>query len=610
MKLLLTVLLLLINLSNILFGQTNPISINEKSNQFINQQLFKWQGNATAPNQIEVLVNAAENEFTKNEDNQGLNYGFYEQKGWCKFMLQNTAKAQTYFITAEQSRVDSIQLFVKRTNNRLEALPITGKFQKILNRDVKNTNFVFTVTLGENETVICYFYSVRLFGGHAAIINVRSNDQFTANEIFFTNYFAIIVGMAVLAVMIGLVLYFFIRDRTYLLFSFYCLSNVLLLLADGGYIHSFINLPTFQLPIYNAVPIFFYFCLSTHTFFTILLLNLKLSSSSWFYNTGRYFAWGTLIAAILLLLPISVSVRWQLVYVSYFTIFFMDFYLSIAIVANLRKNNIVTYFYLIGFLSSLVTTTVLLLANFGLVDNINQYTYLSYGMPLIETICMILGLGFHFSQTVAERYEAQLTLNKSQEDFTKQLFQNTEEERQRIAQNLHDGVGQDLVLLKKSIIPRSTIIDSKVNEILNHIRSISRDLHPVVLDKIGLKHTIEQHAEKLMENEQLLVSTDISYDKQLSPSSELHLYRIIQEALNNTIKHANAQAAKVSITPFEKFLEVKIIDNGSGFDLQQMLQSKNSFGLHSILERSKLLGTVAKITSTSTGTIIEMRIEI
>jgi two-component system, NarL family, sensor kinase len=131
-----------------------------------------------------------------------------------------------------------------------------------------------------------------------------------------------------------------------------------------------------------------------------------------------------------------------------------------------------------------------------------------------------------------------------------------------------------------------------------------------VLDKIGLKHTIEQYAERLMENEQLLVSTDINYDKQLSPAGELHLYRIIQEALNNTMKHAHAHAAKVSIAPVGNFLEVKIIDNGRGFDLQQMLQSKNSFGLHSILERSKMLGTVAKINSSKSGTTIEMMIGI
>jgi signal transduction histidine kinase len=610
MKLLLTVLLLLINISNLLFGQAIPVPVNETSNQFINKQLYQWNGIATAPNQIEIAATAPENQFTKNNDNQGLNYGFYKQKGWCKFLLKNDGKTQTYFITAEQSRIDSIQLFLLRNDTVIEALPITGKFQKIWNRPVKNTDFVFSFTLAEGETIHCYLYSERRFGSHSAVINVRSESQFKEHEIFFTNYFAFIIGISVLAVIIGFVLYFFIHDKTYLFFSFYCISNVLLILADGGYLHSFVSAPAFQLPMYNAVPVFFYCCLSTHTFFTILLLNLKNSGSSWFYKAGLYFAWGTLIAGLLLLLPIPVGLRWQIVYISYFTIFFMDIYILVAIITNLKKKSIATYLYLIGFLSSLITTSVLLVANFGLVDNINQYTYLSYGIPLIEIFCMILGLGFHFSQTVTDRFEAQLALNKSQENFTKQLFQNTEDERQRIAQDLHDGVGQDLILLKKSIIPNTTVTDGKINDILNQIRSISRDLHPVVLDKIGLKHTIEQYAERLMENEQLLVSTDINYDKQLSPAGELHLYRIIQEALNNTMKHAHAHAAKVSIAPVGNFLEVKIIDNGRGFDLQQMLQSKNSFGLHSILERSKMLGTVAKINSSKSGTTIEMMIGI
>jgi signal transduction histidine kinase len=598
MKLLLTVLLLFLHTSNLLFGQVKPVSVNETTNEFINRQLYQWNGIATSPNQIEHLVNAAENQFTKNDDNQGLSYGFYKQKGWCKFVLTNAGKAQRYFVTAEQSRIDSVQLFLVRNGSAIEALPVTGKFQKIWDRQVKNTDFVFAFLLDKGETVQCYLYSERRFGGHSAVINVSSEGKFKAHEIFFINYFAFIIGIAVLAVMIGFVLYFFIHDKTYLFFSYYCLSNVFLLLADSGYIHSFIHLPAFLLPVYNAVPIFFYFSLGAHTFFTIILLTIKETPGGWFYKTGFYGAWGMILSGLLLILPVPVWLRWQLVYISYFIIFFIYIYILAAIVTNLKKKSISTYLYLLGFLSSLTTTSVLLLANFGLIDNINQYSYWSYGIPLIEIFCMILGLGFHFSKTVTDRFEAQLALTKSQENFTKQLFQNTEDERQRIAQDLHDGVGQDLILLKKSIVPNTAITESKISHILDQIRSISRNLHPVVLDKIGLKHTIEQYAERLMENEQL------------SQSGELHLYRIIQEALNNTMKHANAHAAKVSIVPVENFLEVKIIDNGRGFAVQQMLQSKHSFGLHSILERGKVLGTTVKITSAKTGTAIEMMIKL
>jgi signal transduction histidine kinase len=609
-KLLLAALLVFNNASNSIFAQAITVQVNETVNKFINQQLYQWKGEASSPSQISIVAKASLDEFILNNDNQGLQYGFYKKQAWCKFALKNIGKTQEYFVTAEQSRIDSLQFFVVRNDTAIEAFPLTGKFKKIWQRPVKSTDFSYSFTLAENEKVDCYLYSNRSFGGHSAVINIRSQNEYKAYEIFFTNYFAFIIGIASLAVIIGFVLYFFINDKTYLLFSYYCISNIFLILADGGYIHSFFNAPSFQLPLYNAVPIFFYLCLSTHTFFTIMLLNLKQSFNSWFYKVGFYFAWGTLIAGILLILPIPIGLRWQIVYVSYFSIFFMDLYIFIAIVTSLKTKNKSTYLYLIGFLSSLITTSILLLANFGLIDNVNQYTYLSYGIPLIEIFCMILGLGFHFSQTVSDRFNAQLTLNKTQANFTKQLFQNTENERQRIAQDLHDGVGQDLILLKKSIAPNSAATDDKINDILNQIRSISRDLHPVILDKIGLKHAIEQQAERLMENEELMVTTEIEYNKQLSKEAELHLYRIIQEALSNSIKYANAHAAKISIAEVNTNLEVKIIDNGKGFNLKEMLQSKKSFGLHSILERSKMIGAVANITSTNKGTTIEINIPI
>lgn len=194
--------------------------------------------------------------------------------------------------------------------------------------------------------------------------------------------------------------------------------------------------------------------------------------------------------------------------------------------------------------------------------------------------------------------------------FTRQLLQNMEQERSRIAGELHDGISHELLTLKNSLRQGMAPMADKIDRILNDVRQISRDMHPVMLDKIGLKPSIENLCERYMQDERLFVTTDISYDKQLDANGELQLYRIIQEALTNIEKHANAHAAQITVRQHDHLLRVIIKDNGKGFDVAKTLSGSASFGLHSIIERIKALDSKADITSNETGTIIHIEIPI
>lgn len=197
-----------------------------------------------------------------------------------------------------------------------------------------------------------------------------------------------------------------------------------------------------------------------------------------------------------------------------------------------------------------------------------------------------------------------------QVQFTRQLLQNTEQERGRIAGELHDGITHDLLTLKNTLQNGIDASEKKIDRIINDIRHISRNLHPVMLDKIGLKASIENLCERYMRDERLFVMTDISYNKQLTPGGELQLYRIIQEALSNIEKYARAHAARIMVAPQDHLLLVSIKDNGKGFDVPETLSNGAAFGLHSIIERSKTLGGKAGITSGDGGTTIHIEIPI
>lgn len=195
--------------------------------------------------------------------------------------------------------------------------------------------------------------------------------------------------------------------------------------------------------------------------------------------------------------------------------------------------------------------------------------------------------------------------------FTRQLLNNIENERKRIATDLHDSVNNDLLLIKSNWqkgTPQE--MDSKLDAVMNHVRSISRNLHPVLFEELGLKDSIEQLVERVQKTNHFILNTEIDYHGCLSSTDELQLYRIAQEAVSNMIKYSKAEAAIITLSEQKEKLVVEIKDNGKGFNVDETLSSNKAFGLHNIIERSKAINGVATITSGTTGTNIKIEIPI
>lgn len=192
---------------------------------------------------------------------------------------------------------------------------------------------------------------------------------------------------------------------------------------------------------------------------------------------------------------------------------------------------------------------------------------------------------------------------------TLKLFENIELERKRIANELHDNINQELILVKKQLFEKDEIICKNIDEIIENVRVISRNLHPVLFEKIGLKESILNLKDRIQNKFDLVIIDKIKYKKSFNSNIEIQIYRIIQESLSNIIKHGKAKAAKITIKENEKIFFLEIKDNGQGFNVKKTLNSVNSFGLFSMIERAKLLGGKIMINSTKSGTTITMEIK-
>ena len=228
---------------------------------------------------------------------------------------------------------------------------------------------------------------------------------------------------------------------------------------------------------------------------------------------------------------------------------------------------------------------------------------------IVLLISSIIGLFFLIFAYYLWQKQKTLKQDKTNSmNFTKQLLENTEDERKRIASDLHDSISHELLNLKSIFKQDFATVNTKIDSIINDIRGISRNLHPVMFDKIGLESNIEQLVERIQQQNDFMVSTEINYKGSLNSADELQIYRIIQEALTNIIKYAKAHAGKITMTENQGRIFIEIKDNGKGFNVKEALNSSKSFGLHNIIERSRVIGGEAKIQSSLEGTVININI--
>ncbi len=197
-------------------------------------------------------------------------------------------------------------------------------------------------------------------------------------------------------------------------------------------------------------------------------------------------------------------------------------------------------------------------------------------------------------------------------------------DRQRIARDLHDSTVQSLTSLvhKAELCVKLIDIDTTrakleltsmsntIKTVINDMRGIIYNLKPMTLDDLGLTITLERYASRLMDLNNINVIIHSNEEtKEILPVIKVTLFRIIQEACNNVIKHANASLITIDINYEEHNITVSIKDNGTGFDINNSISDgtkhSSSFGLSIMKERISLLsGTVDIKSEKGKGTTV------
>ena len=240
------------------------------------------------------------------------------------------------------------------------------------------------------------------------------------------------------------------------------------------------------------------------------------------------------------------------------------------------------------------------------------------GMLLTVLIGALLGI-YLLRRRLERQQAAQLA-------FSRQILQSQESERRRIAANLHDSLGQNLlviknqarlamqpVLEKSALLQRLNEISGMASQAIEEVRQITHDLRPYQLDRLGLTQAVRGIIRRVSENCPIAFASHVDeIDGIFDNESEINIYRIVQEGLNNVVKHSGATEATVVIKKQAKLLSISVRDNGHGFEAGLMDSGElpnSGFGLSGINERARILGGKTAL-ETQPGQGVSLAVEI
>jgi len=229
------------------------------------------------------------------------------------------------------------------------------------------------------------------------------------------------------------------------------------------------------------------------------------------------------------------------------------------------------------------------------------------GVPFLDDKGNLLGYRC-ISQDISERKRAETHIR----NLSQQLINAQETERQMISYELHDRVAQDLSVsnmllkdqpgLQSHVKEKLLAISNNLQGAISSVRDLSYDLRPPVLADMGIVEALKIYCEEFSNKNGIKIDFHSAglYSFKLDSNTEIHLYRLVQEGLNNIRKHADAAQVNIMLMGASPNIILSIEDSGKGFDVKARelaLGNEKRMGLHSMKERVNLLGGEIRIKS-------------
>ena len=218
---------------------------------------------------------------------------------------------------------------------------------------------------------------------------------------------------------------------------------------------------------------------------------------------------------------------------------------------------------------------------------------------LMMAVFIIIFVAYYQQKQAKQQLAFKELQAQHRRELMEATFRGQEEERRRLAEDMHDGIGTMLSITKMSLNQLEQQLGGEmqvgfqfqktramIDETMTNVRRISRNLVPTTLERFGLLAALEELADRATDSELEVQLVYPDPDAQFLPALELMIYRIAQELLNNAMRHARAKHITIQLLQFENEVRLSVIDDGIGFDFDAVMENKQGgLGLRNIESR-------------------------
>ncbi len=569
---------------------------------------------------------AAKSKEFKVFENTKVSYQHEDKLLWLKILINSKdTVSKKKLLEVGHPFLEEVNLFIVKNGKEVYKSDTIGWKYPYQNRTFKHYNPVFPITIDSKASQTFYLRVFRRSLSFLPPIKVWNESDFYRNENSRNFNGGVFGGCLLIASFFGLILFLFLHERLYLLFSLYVLMATMYALVDNGFFFEYY--PDGFLGFYKKN--FRQFIMILNILFTMMYTKEYLFPKYKFKPTLLFFYRFCIFLCFLAVSflwyekyagerNIKISTQAGLLYaLTFLTPIVFSFYL--VLYSYFKKIDVMaSKFYIIG-----ATPLVLfsILTNFRNYELISNYWFLeTEGAKLafiFDVIVLAIGLGYRYRILRVEREKLLNERAKLQEVALETGLQLQNKERSRLAKELHDGVGIDISIIKMKLealgmdlkkkgffIKEFEDTISNLDNVARDIRSFSHNLIPPDLENNSLDfvlHNLRDNVQKL--NPRIEINFTTNQEGKLPSLLSQELFFIAKEMLYNALKHSKANIIDVELIISESLVELRIADNGQGYDFGFALK-KGGLGLKSIISRVELLHGKFEIIQKPSGGVL------
>lgn len=545
----------------------------------------------------------------------GIYFPAEEKLHWVKFHVKNTTQEViNLLLVSRNTTLYKVQFFQQDADGTVSSSSLTGNEFDFFSRDIKYRFFLYEINIPPGETKTCYTFIDKHKTSLWLKFDLEQRDFFFKQDQKIVFLEAMYFGGLLIIGFIGFMFSCFNQRKIFIYFTFYCLVSTLWIFYWRGYGFMFLWSKLPDINYYMS-----YFCNILHAIILIALTRSYLQTKRYLPTADKllkymqYIFWFFFIYN-LLVRAFPPSFRIFLLDLSYFVQIGYLLTIAITTIISYRKSGKTEQLiFLTAFIFTFFALIILPLQHLGVLDDkiVPRYTlHWFFGLDII-TLIWLMSLQIRATFLKKMLLQKKLTILKTK--AASALIKGQQQERQRLSMNLHDGLSLKLatikmrlsnVLFQKSKEEQVTEVDNLLNELGNvseDLRNFTHELSPLDLQEQTLTEAIEDLIYKIKKSSKILQVNFVHEDKVEAVLSDLqcHItYQVVQELLNNVLKHAEATQVYLKIRRLSNEVIISTQDNGKGFDF---LAKKEGIGLKNIRLRADFLSGNFKVIADDSG---------